>query len=271
MAGSTKACLFCGRTGQKLTAEDVYPRWLRKALNIKGPITFESDSGVQRSAPTLEVRLREVCEGCNNGWLHDLERAFRSVMVLPMNGFGPLAMPPPVQLVVALWATKTWLLIERSLAYMRGEFPAYVGPEVFRWLRDKSEPPPAMQIWIGAIGRDSAMAAKRLSFVGTHWVVPDEESPPVGIVGIFSIGCVVFFLYAPIGNGPLPPPTSYFAFGFQGLKATFFREIWPHKVAEVQWPPPSIFTVEELQTTWPSGSRIIAATKHVAEQPPPPA
>ena len=138
-----------------MTKEHVYPLWLTEALNIRGGVTFSTHDTPIRSAATLDVKVREVCRGCNNGWLHDLEAAFRSVMVAPMNGFGLIGMPTPVQLVMSLWAIKTWLLIERSLSYLRGETPMYAGPEVFRWLRENREPPPAMQVFIGAVDRDT--------------------------------------------------------------------------------------------------------------------
>lgn len=255
MAGSPKACLFCGRTGQKLTVEHVYPRWLHQALNIRGDITFSARGELHRSSAELDVKVREVCSDCNNGWLHDLEIAFRAVMLWPMNGYGPLRMPEPVQLLVALWATKTWLLIERSMAYIRGEQPVYVGPHVFRWMRENSEPPPGMQVWIGAIDRESAVAAKAISFVATQWVGADD--PPVGIAGIFSIGCVLFFVYAPVGRPDRLPAVRY-ALGMGGSRADFLREIWPHKVGEIVWPPPGILSADQLDEIWPSGGRIVA-------------
>jgi hypothetical protein len=236
MTGSPKACLFCGRTGQKLTIEHVYPRWLHRALNIQGDITFTTHGELKRSAAELDVKVREVCSDCNNGWLHDLERAFRAVMIAPMNGYGPLHMPAPVQLVVALWATKTWLLIERSMEYMRGKQPVYVRPDVFRWMREQSEPPPAMQVWIGAIDRESAKAAGTVSFVVTQWV--GVEDPPAGIAGIFTIGCVLFLVYATVTDNP--QPEQFYRLGIGNRLAAYLRQIWPHQVEEIEWPPPGI-------------------------------
>lgn len=260
IAGSPKACLFCGRIGQKLTAEHVYPRWLRRAINIQGDITFQSDKRQFRSMPELDIKVREVCAECNNGWLHDLERAFRAVMIGPINGFGPLPMPEPVRLVVSVWAVKTWLLIERSLGYMRGEQPVYVRPEVFRWLREKSEPPPTVQIWIGAIDPRTAQASRMISFVATQWV--GVEDPPAGIAGVFSIGSVLFFVYAPVGDPRKPGPS--FRLGIGGNTALFLRQIWPYQPGEVIWPPPAIFAAMDLPKIWPSQHRI-PAVKEAAE------
>ncbi len=264
MAGSPKACLFCGRTGQKLTREHVYPRWLAKSLNITGGITFSKDDGLLRSVTELDVQVREVCSDCNNGWLHDLERAFRAVMHWPLNGFGPLAMPKSVQLVVALWATKQWLLIERSLAYLRGgETPMYAGPEVFGWLREKSEPPSTFQVWIGAMDRESVRAAATISFVGTHLV--GVEEPPVGIAGVFTIGCVLFLVYAPYEG--VPPTAGFYRLGIGKRLGDHLVQIWPHQSEEVRWPPPGILQRSDLDLLWPSGFRIPAKVPPTPEQP----
>lgn len=202
-----------------------------------------------------ELDRDRMGEDCNNGWLHDLERAFRAVMHWPLNGFGPLAMPKPVQLVVALWATKQWLLIERSLAYLRGgETPMYAGPEVFGWLRENSEPPTTFQVWIGAMDRESVRAAATVSFVGTHLV--GIEEPPVGIAGVFTIGCVLFVVYAPYGR--LLPDLGFYRLGIGKKLADHLVEIWPHKAEEVRWPPMGILQRSDLDHLWPSGFRIPA-------------
>lgn len=186
--------------------------------------------------------------------LHDLlERAFRSVMLLPINGFGPIAMPMPVQLVVALWAAKTSFLIERSVGYIRGEQVPDAGPSPFRWMRERSEPPPQTQVWIGAV---DAKPAKLISFVATQWVGADD--PPVGIIQVFTIGYVLFVLYSPVGFSHLPAPAQTFALDIGGETANFLREIWPHKADEVEWPPPGIFSADQLEVMWPSGGRIRA-------------
>jgi hypothetical protein len=254
MAGSTKRCLFCGKIGVKLTAEDVYPRWLRRAMNIQGPITLWSADELVRVTPTLEARLREVCAECNNRWLHDLERAFRSVMLLPLNGLAGVVMPEPVQMVVALWAVKQWLLLERSLGYVRGQKALDSGTDNFRWMREHSEPPPQAQVWIGAV---AARNTDRLSFVATRFV-GDPPNPPVGISGVFAIGCVLFQVYLPIHAINGVPVEQAYALGIGPPLSLALIQIWPHESREVEWPPERILAVDELDRIWPSGGHLQA-------------
>lgn len=253
MPGSTTPCLFCGTVGVKLTKEHIYPRWLHRALNIRGPITISAGIRPLRTVSEFDLQLREVCESCNGRWLHDLERAFRAVMLLPLNGFGPIPMPRPVQLVVALWAVKQWLLLERAVVPMRGEdISLQQSPEMFRWLREHSEPVPDTQVWIGAV---DARATNLISVVRPNWVGTPPD-PPAGIAGVFTIGCVLFQVYMPITGVNEVPLTQTFHMGIGGVLASYLTQIWPHEVEEVEWPPPRVFTREDINRLWPPGGYI---------------
>jgi hypothetical protein len=254
MSGSTTPCLFCGAVGVKLTNEHVYPRWLHRALNIQGDITYSSDRMPIRVVSEFDVQVREVCEVCNNGWLHDLERAFRAVMIWPMNGLGPIPLIKPVQHVVALWAVKTWLLMEQSMAYIRGDKTLEPQPHLFREIREKGAPPATAQVWIGAV---DAMPDKLISFVATRWV-GTPPNPPVGLFGVFTIGCVLFQVYMPVQWGSTQ--SQPFALGLGPSLTPFLTQIWPNQVEEVEWPPTGVFSADDLERVWPSGGHIDART-----------
>lgn len=248
MAGSTTPCLFCGAVGVKLTKEHVYPRWLHRALNIRGDITYSSDGKPVRVVSEFDIQVRDVCETCNNGWLHDLERAFRAVMIWPMNGLGPIPLSKAEQHVVALWAVKEWLLIEQSMAYIRGDKTLEPQPHLFRGIREHGEAPPIAQVWIGAV---DALPDQLISWVATRWVGSPPD-PPVGITGVFTIGCVLFHVYMPVHFGPGPSGPSQ-ALGIGGGLASYLTQIWPNQIEEVEWPPPGILSRADLDRIWPSG------------------
>jgi hypothetical protein len=77
MTKSATPCAFCGGTGS-LSTEHVVPKWLRKALQISGPVKEYSDATYIGAAQTLAV-FHEVCVGCNSEWLSNLETAVRPV------------------------------------------------------------------------------------------------------------------------------------------------------------------------------------------------
>jgi hypothetical protein len=245
LSGSLRPCLFCGATGVKLTNEDVYPRWLRGSLGLQGEVTFKrsSDWTPIRSAPTLELRLREICAACNNGWMHDLETAFRSLMAPSLLG-APVVLNEADRSVVATWTMKTWVLLVRALKHIQGDI---VLPEFYyRWFRDHRTPHPYLQVWLGII---NALPEDLLTFVSTK-VVGIPPQPPVGVLGVFTIGQVLFQVYV-----PMPSTPEIYGLGVVQPNAPLIP-IWPDIVGDVAWPPEAGFVVEDLERLWPSGGFI---------------
>lgn len=253
MVGSITPCLFCGATGRKLTREHVYPQWLRRAMNIHSEITIRSEDETVRVMPELDIQLRDVCETCNNGWLHDLERAFRASMLWSLHGF-PMTMPRELQRVAAVWAVKTWLLIERALAYTRpGQALPEIPQDYFGWLHEHSEPPEPTQVWIGAVDALSAPPGDQvISFLATQWVGTPPDLP-VGLLGVFTIGDLVFAIYNPVRTRTELPPQGL---GIGGRLGPFLTQIWPHQIEEVGWPPAGVFAPDDLRRVWPGGGYI---------------
>ncbi len=240
-----RSCLFCG-SRKKLTKEHVYPAWLYRALNIGGPITFMYGDETVRITPRLDTTLREVCGACNNGWLHDLEHTFRSVMLNALQGHigEPTVLNPGAQQVVATWAIKTWLLLERATVHLRGM--AIESPGTLLTLRRDNAPSDTSRVSIGAVritdGTFSWLSSSRLRRVG--------EDYEFGVVGVLTIGAVVFHI-----SGAVEPPRGGRS-AILGTDPEWFVPVWPRHVPEVSWPPPSIFTLDELRRRWP-GNRVL--------------
>jgi hypothetical protein len=240
-----RSCLFCG-SRKKLTKEHVYPAWLYRALNIGGPITLMYGNEALRTTPRLNTTLREVCATCNNGWLHDLEHTFRSVMLGAIQGHirEPTVLNPGAQQVVATWAIKTWLLLERASLHVRGM--AIESPGTLLAMRRDNAPSDTSRVSVGAVritdGTLSWLSSSRLRRAG--------EDYEFGVVGVFTIGAVVFNV-----SGAVEPPPGGRA-GFAPLRSDSWVSIWPRHVEEVSWPPSSIFTLDELRRRWP-GNRVL--------------
>lgn len=245
---ANRSCLFCG-SRTKLTKEHVYPKWLYRAFNVGGPITFMLGDDAVRTTRGLSTTLREVCEECNHGWLHDLERAFRSVMLNALLGHvrQPTTLNSGAQQVVATWAIKTWLLLERTHVGIRGM--AIESPdELFRLRRDDA-PSDSSRVWLGAV----RITDNTLSWLSSMLVRTGDYVS--GVVGVFTIGAVVFHVF-----GPVEPPDGRRArmLDIGADMRDWFVPIWPNQVEEVSWPPPAIFTLDDLQRNWPGNGVIIA-------------
>jgi hypothetical protein len=202
---------------------------------------LQSGGRVVREMPEFDLVVRGVCGPCNHNWLHDLERAFRAVMLGPMHGF-PAVLSRPSQMVVALWAIKTWLMVETATAHARG---GMIRPELayFRRLRTASEPDPRTQVWIGRF-----IPGEDITRISTKPVI-GGDGQPVGVIGILTIGHVLFQIYLPGIFEGFPEAQSMQLF-MSDTMLRMLTPIWPHEVDEVIWPPPIAISVAQFDTLW---------------------
>lgn len=265
MGGSTKACVFCGKVGVKLTKEHVYPRWLSRLIESRaiGPIVYSTTSRKAiRTTKGFDLTLRDVCESCNSGWLHDLERSFRAVMSDPILGDEQIrAFPQSVQLVIATWAVKTWLLAEHGWSSMRKQ-GIDMQPDVLRYMRENNQPPQTAVVWLGRFdpGPEGAVGTIR-----TQDVLDPTSGEAWGVFGIFTIGWVLLIIYMPTSPPDAPPPDEVFGIRISGMQL-FLDQIWPHEVEEVRWPPMGVLSNDSLEALWPPLGHV-----HPGPMPPFPA
>jgi hypothetical protein len=198
---------------------------------------------IERSGPNLDITFRGVCRACNNGWLHELEAAFR--------GGAGRALPGRItvlnaedQAVAAAWGVKTWLLAER--AGWRGRRPALTGTSILPYLREHREPPDTFQVWLAALD------APQLVW-HTSELIP-ADPPHLGGLGIIAVGCLVFHIYAPWIRA------EQATFGMRLMIddefAPYFLPIWPRQMAEVTWPPRLVLSLDDLERLWPHGTTV---------------
>jgi hypothetical protein len=204
-----------------------------------------------RVMPRLDTTLREVCAACNHGWLHDLERSFRSLMLNALKGHvrEPTILTPGQQQVVATWAIKTWLLLERAQVFMRGM--AIESPDTLSRMRRHNAPSDSSRVSIGAV----RITDNTFSWLSSSRLRRAGEDYDFGVVGVFTIGAVVFHV-----AGAVEPPPGGRA-GFEVGGPDWFVPVWPSHVGEVRWPPVSIFTLDDLRRDWP-GHRVRIVPDH---------
>lgn len=164
-----RQCVFCG-SSKDLTREHVLPDWLseigldpRPSIHHAGPINRLPR---QWSARPFATTVKMVCAACNNGWLSQLEGAAKPVIAPLIRGEGR-RLPYDDQALIAAWTCKTGLV---SLLISSDEARASgygVPPTEYTSLygqRDRMEPLPLSQYWIGACTGD-----RRMSSI---WVTP---------------------------------------------------------------------------------------------------
>ena len=109
--GSSKTCLFCGRGG-KMSKEHLWPRWAQAAIapdqrgkKIRNAL-HDGPPGEPYEvweAPVFEATIKDVCDGCNSGWMSKIEAAAKP-FALPLMLGRSIALAPETQRKLALWA-----------------------------------------------------------------------------------------------------------------------------------------------------------------------
>ena len=231
-------CVFCG--DPDLSHEHVIARWLREELKIRGHVQEHLEFGAPRIWNTLAVVLPEVCVKCNTGWLRRAEDRARPILMPMLFGDSALQLNAIQQAKLARWAVKTSLLI--ALKKSRGKPNGWVPGRTMSWLYenpDSDQPPPGAYVWLGCLDTQGTI----VSYMQSGSLLNDDGEP-VGHVGLFSVGCVLFQIFCTQPDAAEYSEERDGHFVPQGMEAGLVS-IWPSKVF-VRWPSTPRFAGSSL-------------------------
>lgn len=139
-----RTCIFCGR-GAK-TREHAWPQWI---LNEFGSRNIEAQRGnlpVRAwRGPSASVTVKDVCGPCNQGWMSELERTTKPILLPLMQG-RRATLGAVEQLTLAAWLVKTCMVFECT----RPDNERFYSEEECRYLLQSAIPPPSvLGIWLG--------------------------------------------------------------------------------------------------------------------------
>lgn len=107
-------CLACGTTGSPATREHVFSSWLLKEFGPDASMALYRHSGdgsqrqVRAEMKLDSFRLKKICEGCNSGWMSDLEGSAKPlVLALIKDGRQLDSLLEDERRTLARWAAKT--------------------------------------------------------------------------------------------------------------------------------------------------------------------
>jgi hypothetical protein len=230
-------CIFCG-SKIDITAEHVWPEWLRQYLPTEGVAvpSWERENGRtgarfnQRPTPSgmPEEVIRRVCADCNNGWMADLESEMKPIF-LQLYLLTTMTITPEMQEVIARWAFKTTAVYE------------WVRPGTVTISQDKREAfhetgelPPGTNVNISACNTGDLIAHHaffRYPGSGLHY--------PAEVLGVANTtwttllaGRVAFSAFV-FGGDEYLDATS--------VEADFAPLVHPTEPEGVAWPPARVF------------------------------
>jgi hypothetical protein len=225
-------CVFCGTAGS--SEEDVFARWITAVVG-GGPFTLRRKHGrTKTNLRDIRLTSRAPCKRCNNTWMSVFEQTAKPLLIPVIKDTPTVWASDAEQRLVARWAFKTALMIDRANRPHQHTVPE----EVFRYLFSYHKPPPSTTILLARYkpepGEDFFLAWAGSSWMAAHR--PDGEDLK-GYRITFSVGHAIFQIY-----GHLPVDTDdlvyerEIALGDRPIEDAM-RPLWPLRFAPHAWPP----------------------------------
>ncbi|MGW1768878.1 hypothetical protein ACWCQL_33150 [Streptomyces sp. NPDC002073] len=245
-----KKCLFCGRSAPevKMTGEHVLRRELINQVLWEAPqsrtetvhrgYSDGTQIAMSRQVPQsiLNQTLKDVCGGCNNGWMNNLEILAEKKLVPLLRGEHTHVGKADAE-VLATWAAKTAMVRAR----VDGDDP-YTVPEDHRThIMNTNTPPANLTVWAATCEPHPSARTRHykvgIELPGTPitetdedgetWVVGVEAKQSLGHVTTIVINHIAFFIAEADS---------------EGLHADLVTTLDPTGNATKLWPDPEAFS-----------------------------
>jgi hypothetical protein len=241
---SSDGCLFCGRSWAEVPKswEHIWPQWLHgyagavppsKMTRVLGA-EFDPDSQefveiplvtVTSQSSLLNLRTRQVCRPCNNGWMSRIEQAAKpSILALAdaAEENRKLLLGRSAALNVALWVQKTAVTHE-----LTDERPKVVNTEMGQRLRS-GVPLRGALVWAAQHPDDYplSIAKAHLDISPTPTVRPGDPSKRILLTAI-TYHYITWRVFITDTPGQMAPP----------VPIDQWSHIWPLNGSSVEYPP----------------------------------
>lgn len=247
-----KTCLFCDKPAKSL--EHVWPQWILARVKSRLPVRHAIGDYPVKMVATPEITVRSVCSHCNQGWMSNLENECAPIMSPMIDGADSVSLDALQQHTIALWATKTAMVLESTATASR---PCRFLQQEREEVRSQAAIPSHTCVWIGRFDQSS------LGAFGTHIGASLPEVPEIchGSATTFIVGHFVLQL----AHINIPSP-QYLGMNVNiGTKAVLplhrlIISIIPPR-ASVRWPPALSFDMDalsiwHLHDRWRMGTRL---------------
>lgn len=228
-----KVCAFC-QGGPPFRDEHVIPEWISRLVNpdreirdihkvlIADPLTGERSLVRQDEGAVANLKTRDVCKKCNEGWMHDLEDEVSPFMRRLIMCHGGTQLDPVHQLGLGRWTAKT------RITYLLATHETVSREELDRFYEDWHPAHYTCTLLAGTWSQgDLQIPHFDLFSPG------GEDSPPqkVGTSTTFVLGCLLLQIVV------LPEPVD--RRDLSEWMQMHVIQLWPLGFPRVvEWPPP---------------------------------
>lgn len=257
--GSARAeCIFCGATDKKMSKEHVWPEWLDKLLppgvaEADHTYSFEDAERGEylrlTEMPPHDVKVRDVCEPCNNGWMNDAERAAKPIISRLVGATYEFELHAIEQAKLAFWGVMKGLVAVRVGGGGSLARPLAEDYRAVYECRGSRMPPDGFLVHIARAAWSLKQAPAgyfRLSGINRQGREGNEFD---GYALIFSALDLVVMVVRVFGV----KPTGFVPLDDQRY-ADAIRRVWAVEPRGISWPPEKALTWEGLEVF--SGGRM---------------
>lgn len=210
------------------------PDWVLKLMGKGKTMTLEARRGGLRTRTEkgrrVPIRVKHVCEGCNEGWMSTLEDRTRPVLTPLIHG-EPGSLDQDAQGLISAWAVKTAMVFECT----RVNAEKFYEPRERMALRERAVLPTGTGVWLACRLNGSGI------FVDAHFLTGTNKPGTRafhGYCSTFSMGHFVVQVLTPRLMGKPPPRSSLKIACNPGPWDAATRQIWPVITPSREWPPP---------------------------------
>lgn len=205
--------MFCA--GPANSREHVWPQWVSRHFAGRLSLVDVSRGVPPRSMHILDAQVRRVCQGCNGGWMSQLEAQAKPLLE-PMFDGNAVTLESDQQAVLAAWTVKTLMMLD-----LWQDGPEAFSPTDHQHLYRSMAPPSDMAVLLAFVDRPTWHAA--------YWYgIDDEESA--------ELHRLTMNVSRFVGQVRLLRAGAAVQFGSVARRSAV--QVWPLGADPVDWPPP---------------------------------
>jgi hypothetical protein len=236
---TARKCVWCGAGSSPenpITTEHIIAEWFTKALEGSGQLNHAyRDHGAEQdtrawSSNKPSFAVNATCDGCNSGWMSDLETQASRILPPFIRAKPGLRINYKNAPVLARWAAKTGLMFQtieatENRVIPRSHFPLLRAATI-------ETLPSEMRVWIGAV---AALGVWSTSFGGRL----NLDTGPVPFYAVLLAVDRVAFMVAGADHGDALAQRRL------GPLENGWTQLWP-LARPGSWPPPYVWPGEQF-------------------------